>query len=66
MILITAVILAISFFDIRGLWKNGLKKEIVFFIVFALSTLVYGYYYALNKNTASIIRDFFDLVGYKY
>ena len=64
--LLPLLVLAISYFDIKAMWKKGLKKEIAFFVIIASLTLAYGYYYLVNKNTTSIIGRFFDLVGFEF
>lgn len=64
--MLPAVVLIISYFEIKAMWIKGLKKEIVVFLFFSILTLTYGYYYLLNKDTASLVRNIFDLVGFSY
>lgn len=66
MVLLTVIIAVISFYEIRAMWKEGLKKEIAVFTAIAILTLTYGYYYYANIRTASLVRNIFDFIGIKY
>ena len=61
--MLPVLVAVISFFEIRAMWTKGLKKEIAVFAVIAAITLVYGYYYLLNTDSASLVRSIFDLLG---
>ena len=66
MIMLPLIVILICFFDIRAMWNKGLKKEIAVFVFLVALTLSYGFYYLLNPKTASLCRNIFDLVGFKY
>lgn len=60
------IVVLISYFEIKTMWKKGLKKEIVVYVFLGVITISYGTYYLMNSNTASLYRSLYNLIGFKY
>ncbi|MDF2593146.1 MAG: hypothetical protein K0S75_2612 [Clostridia bacterium] len=55
MILLICIVLIISFFDLSAMIKNRQQSDIICFIIIAVGTVLYGYYYNTHIYTASLI-----------
>lgn len=64
--LLPIVVFIIAFFEIKAMYKKGLKKEIVVFVVIGVTAVTYGYYYLTHKESASLVANIFSLLGIKY
>lgn len=63
MILLSAMIILLSFFEVRAMIKKGQKKEIAIFTVFALLALLMGYFKMHNKYGISFAQFFLKVMG---
>ncbi len=61
--LLTVLVVAVSAFEIVGMAKRKLTKEIIIYIIMALLTLAIGYYYILVPYGKSVIYYVFSLFG---
>ena len=61
MAFILAAILIISFFDLRVIIKEKQPKAFVAFVILALGTICYAYYYTTHVYTASVVKTILAL-----
>lgn len=64
MIYLTVLIIVISFFEIRWMYKKKQKKEIVMYAFLALFAFGLGWLYASNPNRPSLANVMLTLFGY--
>lgn len=62
MLQLIVIILIICFIDLRAMIKNKQKNDIVCFLIIALGSILYGYYYTNNVYTASLSGFFLRLL----
>ncbi len=58
---ILVAVLIISFFDLRKIIEEKQPKAFATFLVLAIGTIIYGYYYSTHVYTASVIGTIFNL-----
>lgn len=62
---ILVAILIISFFDLRKIIEEKQPNAFATFVVLAIGTIIYGYYYSTHVYTASIIGTILNLFNVK-
>lgn len=62
MLLLICIILIISFFDLRTIIRDKQQSDIICFVVIAVGSILYGYYYNTHLYAASLIGFFLDLL----
>lgn len=66
MIYLIALVILISFFEIRRMVVKQQKKEIVIFLILAVISLALGYFYLLDPYRTSLAQHMLKLVGKQF
>ncbi|KJF27052.1 hypothetical protein TZ02_09605 [Clostridium aceticum] len=65
MILLSIIVIGLSIFEVKGMWRKKQKKEMIVYMVLVFITITFGWFYISNPYAPSFSVMVLKLLGFE-